>query len=1148
MRRLLPSLSAAAVASLGIVLCAGSVALAQSSDADVCASIEHELGVARESRDHLCSATSAVVDDVLRERVPGAAQAACVSPEQQQRLEGLVKSWSHARSALGQLGAYADGETDRLPPPSGGASALDRLVQRATGDESRPPLAYRRLLVEAMHRIAPRAWRGVRARGPAGLDAWFSGRDPLGADVVVEAQQGSEGAVGAAGPPLSAALRLVFAYEVVAGCGAGDVERADCTRAHQLQQLLESTGPLLVKRRIQDIWATECATGSAGGVLAWVADFPGPQGEAQASGYGDVTRAAYAKLFSCYLADASTDASFGAWLDAALPRPRDVTADQLARLDAIKGPRRDGDAEDACARAVHALERAPVAASCTAPSAEDRAGLEAWTSYAASHANEATDTVRVCRQYARLLWEGAPARIAGSYAHPPSLGDMVVVDATRPVPAMARLRSLCAARVGAVAEFPEALEALGAIARGFGESTEAAPWRIDPASGVPFERSLYERADRASAWAKHLVTRQSSCDALDLPETRCGACAALPSGAAYDCALVRRLDGAWQRRTRELLGTGLLAVLVGAVVLWLRRMLAARRELGGWARNAAAHLSRLGLPARRDPRGYVFPSCHDVLVVHLPQEAAWERWGERAVVVRATPGLRLAGRDIDRAALVAYRAGAAVGIVVHGDEVAPDLSAVRAILEWAARGGKHAAQIVSVSESRLHWARSARDVLDLVEETTLRGDPFEQRGPITSSSQFFNRERLVSGLLATAQGGHWQVITGLRRFGKSSLALEVARRLPGPSAYVDLAAFHHEIGKAGDPSRAADRILRYVCHRMTESARARYGDADLPQPFDDDAVLDATALAGWFGALAGDCGAPDGNRPPMLIVLDEIEQALAVGPENIGHALDVLAIVIGRLRGAFGVEPGRSTVAVFLCSALHPLLWAPLGVLAGQSVMGSFPSVCVPRLSDEAAAAMMRSLGLRHGIRFGDEALEAMVAASHGIPLLLRRIGSSVLELYDGERARHGGLGAVDVGPEGAGEAVARETRPGSPLRVWVESEIGEGASPAGAMLRELAREDSVDVATLHRIAERAVARVFASTGVARTLAPEETLRRVEEAAIVILRLLGETGLLEPLGDLTAPDAYALPDGVLRSVLRRRSDRPDASGVAVSPG
>jgi hypothetical protein len=277
----------------------------------------------------------------------------------------------------------------------------------------------------------------------------------------------------------------------------------------------------------------------------------------------------------------------------------------------------------------------------------------------------------------------------------------------------------------------------------------------------------------------------------------------------------------------------------------------------------------------------------------------------------------------------------------------------------------------------------------------------------------------------------------------------------------------------------------------------------------------------------------------MLIVLDEIEQVLATDAERMNQALDVLAILLGRLRNAVADSPspdGAAAVGVLLCGALHPLLWAPLRTLGQQSIMGAFPSLCVPCLSPEAASSMMRGLGGRQGIRFSDEALEYIIKHSQGVPLLLRRIGTSVLELYDADHARQGSLGAVNVGIEGAREGVAREEREGSPLRVWVESEIAEPTGPAGAMLRALAAGGPIPRANLQALAERGIVADFAASAVMQTLPREELQRRAQEAASVMLRLLGETGLLAPVGDPIAPEAYELPDGSIRRVLRGTTD------------
>jgi hypothetical protein len=250
-----------------------------------------------------------------------------------------------------------------------------------------------------------------------------------------------------------------------------------------------------------------------------------------------------------------------------------------------------------------------------------------------------------------------------------------------------------------------------------------------------------------------------------------------------------------------------------------------------------------------------------------------------------------------------------------------------------------------------------------------------------------------------------------------------------------------------------------------------------------------------------------------------------------------MATLVGRLRSALA-EPSSpntgSSVSVVLCAALHPLLWAPLSTLGGQSLMGAFPSLCVPALDDEAAHAMMRGLGSRQGIRFDDDALKELVAASHGVPLLLRRLGTSVLELYDADRARQGALGAMRIGIEGATEAIRREEKEGSPLRVWVESEIAQHDTSAGLMLRALAREGRMSVAAMAKLVETHVTQRFTDTGLDAHLAPAELKRRAQEAASVMVRLLAESKLLELHGDLTSPDAYSLPDGVIRRILSEK--------------
>ena len=56
-------------------------------------------------------------------------------------------------------------------------------------------------------------------------------------------------------------------------------------------------------------------------------------------------------------------------------------------------------------------------------------------------------------------------------------------------------------------------------------------------------------------------------------------------------------------------------------------------------------------------------------------------------------------------------------------------------------------------------------------------------------------------------------------------------------------------------------------------------------------------------------------------------------------------------------------------------------------------------------------------------------------------------------------------------------------------------------------------------------------------------MRRAEEAASVFVRLLGATGLLIAHGDALEPEAYELPDGLVRRALSGRSDAAEVDAA-----
>jgi hypothetical protein len=1046
---------------------------------------------------------------------------ACVPAATQAKLQSLLTSWQGLSKSLAQLDDYVSGSIDVLPR-SAASTETERHLFRILGLKQRSPLWNRRLLVEAFRLTAPDAWRSLRQQGVGSIDAFFEARGPLPERYIAEAREQHAESPGPAGPPLTAALRMTLSYLQVADCD-NQPESGSCGRARQLVELLDDTGPLIVRRRIDEMWSTPCDALNGDAVRAWLQDFPVSKNKEKQKTAADLTAAAKRKLFLCYLGDPAGDESFRNWVDTRLPVPAKLDSRTLPLVDDFRNFVGSGDALDRCGRAVRAMQRVQ-SVGCGVERLDSLANIAAWAKI--SPRSDAPVEEQSCQQIARTMWSGSGLKF------PQSPAEQVEIDTERHT-AMTALREACADRKGNGAVFENALASLTQIASDLGEAPVNSPWKLDANVGRPQEQVRFRDAGRYVRWLQSIANRESAADALSLGVIRGERCKELSTENTYDCELLSRLETRWLFFRRATL-TGL-ALLVGIILFlwWASAFQRARRTFFSAIQTARQQLEALGFLTRTDPWRLAFPSRHDTLRLALPSGGTWERWGTEACAVVCAPNSGVRESDVNHAAEVALREEMRVAFLLHPDAAAPELGAVRATLDWAARGGAKAVQVLLLPMSRLAWATRDEDLLDLVESTSLRGNPFEVRGPVRSSSQFWNRERLVAGLLTESRSGNWVVVTGLRRFGKSSLALEVARRTPGPAAYVDLAGFHHEVSHGETPAVAVEAILRTLVTRLADSTSTRFPAASIP-PIPSGS-LDAPTLATWMRALSSACATSSGSQPPpMLLVLDEVEQLLTTKPEQLERALDVMATLTGRLRSALS-EPSSphagGTVGVVLCAALHPLLWVPLSTLGGQSLMGAFPSICVPALDDEAAQSMMRGLGARQGIRFEEQALCALIAASQGVPLLLRRLGTSVLELYDGDRARHGALGAVRIGIEGVNEAIMREQRDGSPLRVWVESEIAQSDSPAGLALRALAQRPQVATAELQSLLQRQVSERFLASGLSAHLSAAELDRRAHEAAAVMIRLLAQSKLLEAHGDLTAPGAYSLPDGIVRQIL-----------------
>ncbi|MEI8254779.1 MAG: hypothetical protein WCJ30_03820, partial [Deltaproteobacteria bacterium] len=746
----------------------------------------------------LCRRAGEIVADVVQLRSELPEIAACVPPASRRAAADLISSWRNGRLTLQRLEAYSRGDVAGVQQIPGALvrGEIEALALRLAGTERDAPLVYRRLLVETVQRLAPGFWASLRQRGRDAVDEWFASTADLDAAFIAEVQ--AELAARSTGPSQSAALRFVRTFEDLMGCEDEDHPGPrQCARAAQLRAFLESSTALIARQRVHEIWQAACSQLAPDTVRGWLREFPSAQPTLGRAEWSEVVRAAYDKLVTCYLADSDGDRQyFPDWLTVRLPAP--MNSRVLGHLDELRALWSPASPDANCLRSAQMLRTLAVPSDCSLP-APTSGTLQRWFQEVRGIDRDSEGVaLRACSGFVDAVWRGAHARVLDAFPGVPSPEEVIQVDAEEGLPSVVALRAACAGRAGSFAAFPGNLRAVARVAETAREDVTRAPWSVDPLSARPVETAAFERALTFGIWLRDAFSGVDACGALGVSPSRCRTCSPEVVNTRYECALLTRIDARWRWWQRLVIGSSLGLVFLVLGARWGFSLGRSLRALGRWRRDTVAHLRRIGLSVNVDPMRFVFPSRMSTIRLGLPG-GPWERWGTTMAIVHADRSDRITESDVQRAALAARAQEGEIAMVTHDESASPNLAAVRAMLDWAARGPRGAVQILPVSSARLQWANSTDDLLDLVEQTSLRGNPFEVRGRLVSSSQFFNRERLVSGLLAATQAGSWTVITGLRRFGKSSLALEVARKLQAPYAYVDLAGFHHEITSGADP-------------------------------------------------------------------------------------------------------------------------------------------------------------------------------------------------------------------------------------------------------------------------------------------------------------------------------------------------------------
>ncbi|MGV3624596.1 MAG: hypothetical protein ACO1OB_27500, partial [Archangium sp.] len=280
-------------------------------------------------REQQCQEAAVMAASMLQGTARGVGS--CVPQNTQEQLQTLLNGWFAVSRSLSQLDDYATGASDLLPR-SGGPTDAERKLNRLLGARTGTPLWNRRLLIEAFKLTAPSTWGKLKAQGSNAIDTFFDSRGPLPESFITEANGEHPDPAGPAGPPLSAALKLTVSYLQIANCDTRADSR-ECGRARQLVELLDNTGPLIIRRRVDEMWSTPCNAVSADTVRAWLQDFPVSGKEKGQAALAELSGAARSKLFHCYLGVREGDASYRTWAASRLPQPGAHDARTLPLVD-----------------------------------------------------------------------------------------------------------------------------------------------------------------------------------------------------------------------------------------------------------------------------------------------------------------------------------------------------------------------------------------------------------------------------------------------------------------------------------------------------------------------------------------------------------------------------------------------------------------------------------------------------------------------------------------------------------------------------------------------------------------------------------------------------------------------------------------------
>lgn len=269
-----------------------------------------------------------------------------------------------------------------------------------------------------------------------------------------------------------------------------------------------------------------------------------------------------------------------------------------------------------------------------------------------------------------------------------------------------------------------------------------------------------------------------------------------------------------------------------------------------------------------------------------------------------------------------------------------------------------------------------------------RDDHFAEAGPVEDPGAFYGHEALIAELAQALSGpGRPMALLGLRRSGKTSLALQLAREMRGTAvAWIDLSRPEGE----GPAEGVWATVLRRLAEDAWRKGLAPASTRARPTPVPDGGTPEALVTA--FERFRRDLS-EQGPAPHVTLLVDGVDAAVEAPDPLGGETADGWPGLPALLEAVARLTAGGEVSALLLArgeAAVRP----DIAPGRGNPLLGRLDVRHLPPLDAAACDAMVSGIGAAMGMSFEPRALRAIHDSSGGHPFIARQIASTLVQRH----------------------------------------------------------------------------------------------------------------------------------------------------------